>query len=258
MTFGGAIVDLDGTVYRGKDLLPGASEAIDQLRAEGRDVLFFSNNPTKAGHAYVDRLQEHGLDVRPDEVCSAGDVTTQYLQDHHSGDRIMLVGSAGLRDQFQRAGLALTTDPAATDVLVGSWSSEFGYDDMLAALRAVDADTVFLGSDPDRTVPAADGEIPGSGAVVGALAATLGRDPDAVLGKPSETARTFALDRLSVAPPDCLVVGDRVGTDIVLGDRAGMATALVLSGVTDADDVRESDVDPDYVLDGLADIGSIL
>jgi len=258
MTPAGAIVDLDGTVYRGDSLLPGAADAVDRLRTAGLDILFFSNNPTRDGGAYVDRLRDLGVDVRPDEACSAGDVTTRYLERHHRDDAIMLVGSPGLRDQFRRAGLRLTTDPGETEVLVGSWTREFGYEDMLAALRAVDEDTAFLGSDPDRTVPAEGDEIPGSGAVVGALAATVGRDPDAVLGKPSEAALEFALDRLGLSPAECLVVGDRLGTDVALGERAGMTTALVLSGVTDADEVARSDVEPDYVLDSLADVGTVL
>ena len=258
MSFAGAIVDLDGTVYRGDTLIPGADGAIDRLRTAGLDLLFLSNNPTKAGRVYLDRLREFGVDVRPGEACSAGDVTTEYLQRHHADDAVMLVGSPGLREQFRRAGLTLTTDPEATDVLVGSWSREFDYDDMLAALQAVDAETVFLGSDPDRTVPAEGETIPGSGAVIGALASTVGRDPSTVLGKPSRQALEFALDRLDAAPSDCLVVGDSPGTDVALGERAGMTTVLVLTGVTDATDVAESDVDPDYVLDSLADIGTVL
>ncbi len=258
MEFRGAIVDLDGTVYRGDDLLPGVPDAIERLRAAGLDLLFFSNNPTKSGDAYVDRLHGMGLDVREGEACSAGDVTAAYLREYHAADRIMLVGSPGLREQFEAADLTLTNDPAATDVLVGSWSSAFDYDDMLTALHAVDDDTTFLGSDPDRTVPAEGEEIPGSGAVVGALAATVGRDPDAVLGKPSEAALEFALERLQVDPSACLVVGDRLGTDIALGERAGMTTVLVRTGVTDADEVAASDVTPDHVLDSLADIGAVL
>ncbi len=258
MTFAGAIVDLDGTVYRGDDLLPGASGAVDRLRSAGLDLLFFSNNPTRGGDAYVDRLRGYGVDVRAGEACSAGDVTTEYLLETHAEDTIMLVGSAGLCEQFEAAGLSLTSDPAATDVLVGSWTDGFGYDDMLAALRAVDEETAFLGTDPDRTVPAEAGTIPGSGAVVGALSATLGRDPDAMLGKPSEAALRFALDRLDVDPAACLVVGDRLETDIALGERAGMTTALVRSGVAGDAEVAASDIDPDYVLDSLADIGTVL
>ena len=258
MTFAGAIVDLDGTVYRGDDLLPGTAGGIDRLRTAGLDLLFFSNNPTESGEAYVDRLRRLGLDARAGEACSAGDVTTEYLLETHSEDAVMLVGSPGLREQFREAGLSLTGDPAATDVLVGSWTDEFGYDDMLVALRAVDEETTFLGTDPDRTVPARAGLIPGSGAVVGALSATLGRDPDAMLGKPSETALGFALERLGVDPAACLVVGDRLETDIALGERAGMTTVLVRSGVTGDAELAASDIDPDYVLDGLADIGTVL
>lgn len=258
MTFAGAIVDLDGTVYRGDDLLPGAADAVDRLRAAGLDLLFFSNNPTKSGEAYVDRLRGLGLDVRPGEACSAGDVTTAYLRENHAEDAIMLVGSAGLREQFEDAGLLLTSDPAPTEVLVGSWTEAFGYEDMLAALQAVEDGTAFLGTDPDRTVPAEVGEIPGSGAVVGSLAATVGRDPDAILGKPSEAALRFALDRLVVDPAACFVVGDRLETDIALGERAGMTTALVRSGVTGEEELVASDVDPDHVLDSLADIGTVL
>jgi HAD superfamily hydrolase (TIGR01450 family) len=258
MPLRGAIVDLDGTVYRGDRLLPGVAGAIDRLRAAGLDLLFFSNNPTKGGGAYEERLRGMGLDVRPGEACSAGDATARYLADNHPDDAVTVVGSEGLREQLLAAGVTLVEAADRTDVLVGSWTDAFGYRDMQAALRAVDADTAFLGTDPDRVVPTDDGVMPGSGAVVGALAATLGREPDAVLGKPSETALRLALDRLGVDPTECLVVGDRPDTDLAMGDRAGMTTVLVRTGVTDTDDVADSGVEPDYVLDGLADVDAVL
>ena len=258
MSFSGAIVDLDGTVYRGDTVLPGVSDAIDRLRTDGVDPLFVSNNPTRSGSTYVDRLRTFGLDVRDGEACSAGDATARYLARNHADDEILLVGTDSLGDQLLDAGLTLTTDPDETDVLVGSWTTEFDYRDMRAALRAVGPDTVFLGTDPDRTFPREEGEIPGSGAVVGALAATVGREPDAFLGKPSETILELALDRLGAPPEECFVVGDRLGTDLAMGERAGMTTVLVRTGIGDTDDIADSDVDPDYVLDGLADIETIL
>jgi HAD superfamily hydrolase (TIGR01450 family) len=255
----GAVVDLDGTVYRGDRLLPGVPAAIERLRSEGVELLFFSNNPTRDGTAYVEYLRSLGLDVRPGEACSAGVATTEYLCEHHAGDPIMLVGSEGLGEQFREAGLTLTDDPDQTEVLVGSWTPAFDYDDMNAALSALDPDTTFLGTDPDRTFPGADGElVPGSGAVIDALAATVGREPDAILGKPSEQALALALDRLGVPARECLVVGDRLDTDLAMGERAGMTTVLVESGVTDREAVTDSHVDPDYVVDGLGDIGTVL
>jgi 4-nitrophenyl phosphatase len=259
MTVRGAIVDLDGTVYRGDDLLPGASEGIDTLRASGADVLFFSNNPLKDEAAYLDRLSDLGLDVSGMAACSSGVVTTEYLVDNHAEDRILLVGDDRLRAQLAATTLSLTDDPARADVLVASWTPTFDYDDMQAALDAVGENTVFLGTDPDRTFPMENGRlVPGSGAIVGAVEAVVGREPDAVLGKPSEPALQAALDRLDAAPADCLVVGDRLDTDLAMGARAGMTTVLVLSGVTDRADVAESDVHPDFVIEGLGDIDEVL
>ncbi len=259
MTHSGVIVDLDGTVYRGDHLLPGVSDAIDTLRARDFSLLFFSNNPTKDGEAYVDHLSDLGVDVRPGEAYSAGVTTTEYLCANHANDPIMLVGAAGLRDQLLGAGLTLTTDPDETEVLVGSWTPEFDYEDMHLALRAVDDETTFLGTDPDRTFPQANGEIvPGSGAVVNSLAATVGREPDTILGKPSEAALDLVLDRLALPASECLIVGDRLSTDLRMGARAGMTTVLVLTGVSDRSDIAHSDVDPDFVIDGLGDIEEVL
>lgn len=259
MELKGAVVDLDGTVYRGDALVDGAGDAIDRFRNAGLSLAFFSNNPTRDGAEYVDRLSGFGIDARPGEACSAGDVTTRYLRENHPEDGIFLVGSDGLRGQLEAAGLELTDDPAATDVLVASWTPSFGYDAMNAALHAVDDGTTFLGTDPDRTFPREDGDVePGSGAIIRSVAATVGREPDAILGKPSEAALSAVLDRLGADPEECLVVGDRPGTDLAMGARAGMTTVLVLSGVTDRSDLADSDVQPDYVIDSLADIDTVL
>jgi len=259
MSLSGAIVDLDGTVYRGDQLLPGVTDAVARMRAAGLSLLFFSNNPTKDGEAYVSRLSEMGLDVRPREACSAGDTTTAYLREHHHDDAIMFVGSPGLREQLTATDLTLTTEPHRADVLLASWTTSFGYDDMRLALRTVDEDTAFVGTDPDRTIPRADGEVvPGSGAIINSLAATVGTEPDIVLGKPSQPAIDLALERVDVPADDCLVVGDRLSTDLRMGQEAGMTTVLVLSGVCDRGDVADSDVDPDFIIDGLADIDTVL
>jgi HAD superfamily hydrolase (TIGR01450 family) len=147
-------------------------------------------------------------------------------------------------------------------VLLGSWTNDFDYYDMMDAMDAVEEDTVFLGSDPDRVVPHDDGRlIPGSGAIVGALARTVGREPDRILGKPSDFARDLALERLGLTAAgatDCLVVGDRLDTDLLLGERAGMTTVLVLSGVTDRADLADSDVAPDYVLETMGEVERVL
>lgn len=255
----GVIFDLDGTVYRGDELVAGARRAVESVRDRGCSVLFFSNNPTHDGAAYVERLRRLGIDARPGEACSSATVTREYLDAEHGGDGIFVVGSEPLREQVRRTAARLVEEPSETDVLLASWTDTFGYDDMVDALRAVDDGTAFLGTDPDITFPNGDGDpVPGSGAVVESLAAVLEREPDRVLGKPSEVALDAALDRLGCPPEQCLVVGDRLETDIAMGARAGMRTALVTTGTSTEADVATSEITPDHVLDSIADLPALL
>jgi 4-nitrophenyl phosphatase len=259
MEYAGAIIDLDGTVYRGGDLVPGATAGIDRLRAAGIELLFLSNNPTRTGAAYAETLGDLGIDVAADRVLSAGTVTTDFLRDEHPEDPVLLIGDPGLREQLAAADQPLTDDPEEADVVLASWTMDFDYDDMRTALEAVDDETTFLGTDPDRTWPAGDGEhIPGSGAVIRAVAGVVDREPEAVLGKPSPQALGAAQERLAAPPGDCLIVGDRLDTDLAMGQRAGMTTVLVLSGSTDRADLADSPVEPDNVIADLGEIGTVI
>ncbi|MFB6183168.1 MAG: HAD-IIA family hydrolase [Haloarculaceae archaeon] len=251
------VLDLDGTLYRGSTPIPGASEVVARLRRAGFSIHFFSNNPSRTPGAYVERLASMGVSATESEVLTAGTLTASYLADDHAGERCYVVGTDDLRAQLRRAGVAVTTDPAEVDVLVGSWTDDFDYGTMTTVLRAAESDTPFVGTDPDRTFPSDDGPLPGSGAIVAALAGVLDRDPDLVVGKPSDYAVAAVLDAVDASPGDCLVVGDRLSTDVRLGERAGTTTALVLSGVTDRADVEASSIRPDYVLDSVADLDRV-
>jgi len=259
MTVRGVLLDLDGTVYHHDNPLPGAAEAVDRLRERGLSLLFFSNNPLYGGEEYVDRLQSLGVDARPGEACSSAVVTREYVDDNHAGDDVFVIGSASIRDRIARGAANVVAEPRDADVLLASWTDEFHYDDMVDALRALDTGTTYLGTDPDPTFPGPDGHpVPGTGAVLRAITGVTEREPDRVLGKPSEVAIEAALDRLGHDPEEILVVGDRIGTDILLGERAGMRTALVMTGVTHDATLAASDVKPDHVLDSLADVETLL
>jgi 4-nitrophenyl phosphatase len=259
MSYRGVVLDVDGTVVRGDEPLPGAAEGLDRLSTAGVRRLFVSNNPTKRPPAYAERLRRAGFDAHPDEILTAGTVTTDYLADRHSDDALFVVGEGALVEQLTDAGLTVVTDEMRADTVVVSIDRSFDYDRLCAALRACDdEDVTIVGTDPDMVIPAAKGDVPGSGAIINAVAGVVGREPDVVLGKPSKPARRMIRDRLDCPPRDCLVVGDRLDTDIALGERAGMTTALVRTGVTDDRDLERSDVTPDYVLDSLADVETIL
>ncbi|SEO77557.1 4-nitrophenyl phosphatase [Halogranum amylolyticum] len=258
MTYRGVVLDVDGTVVRGDTPIPGAREALDALDDAGLRRLFLSNNPTKAPAAYVERLDRAGLDVDADEVMTSGTVTVSYLREHHADDALFLVAESGFHEQVVDAGLNVVADPDAAEAVVVSIDREFSYDRLTAALYALDDGVPFVGTDPDVTIPTDEGLVPGSGAIIRAVAGVAERDPDRVLGKPDAYARSLALDYLGIPAEHCLVVGDRLNTDIALGARAGMTTVLVRTGVTDERTLNDSDVQPDYVLDSVADIGTVL
>jgi 4-nitrophenyl phosphatase len=258
MTYRGVVLDVDGTVVRGDTPIPGALDALDTLDDAGLRRLFLSNNPTKAPPAYVERFDRAGFAVDADEVMTSGTVTVEYLREHHPDDALFLVGERGFRDQLDAADLSVVGDPTDAEAVVVSIDRDFHFDRLTAALRALDDDVPFIGTDPDVTIPTDEGLIPGSGAIIRAVAGVAERDPDRVLGKPDEYAQRLALDYLDLPAEDCLVVGDRLNTDIALGARAGMTTVLVCTGVTDERTLNASDVQPDYVLDSFADIERVL
>ncbi|UPW00826.1 HAD-IIA family hydrolase [Halorussus gelatinilyticus] len=257
MTIRSVVLDVDGTLVRGDEPIPGAIETVDRLRERGLDLLMLSNNPTETPAAYAARLADLGFAVGPDDVVTSGSLTADYVAAEYPGAATYLLGEAGLREMLADRGVPLVTDPDRAEVVVASIDREFTYDRLRDALWALEG-AAFVASDPDGTIPAADRPVPGSGAVVAALAEAAGRDPDATLGKPGETAADAVASRVAGRGEEVLVVGDRLDTDIALGENAGLATALVLSGITTRADVDVSPVAPDRVLDSVADVPDLL
>lgn len=257
--FSGVVLDVDGTLIRGSEPIPGAIEAVERLRSAGLAIAFVSNNPIRTREVYRDRLASYGFSLDAEELTTAGTVTAEHLARERGDDALYVIGETGLREQLREAGLELTGDHDRADVLVVSIDRGFDYDELTNALWALsDPGVRFVGTDPDRTIPTEDREVPGSGAIINAVSGVTGREPDAIMGKPAPTA-VEALERtLGVDAAECLVVGDRLDTDIVMGERAGMTTALVRTGVTDERTLDATGIAPDHVLESIAEIGRLL
>lgn len=251
-------MDLDGTVYLGEELIPGADAAISTLRDLDIPLLFVTNKAVDRRETYCEKLTALGVPAAPDDVLTSGGMTASYLTRHHPDDPIYVVGEDPLREELSQAGLQLTDRPAEAEVLLASMDRQFDYRTLTDALHALDDGTTFIATNPDRTCPTESGEIPDCAAMVGAIEGATGHELERVIGKPAQTAIDAALSRLGVEPASSLMVGDRLSTDVVMGNRAGMTTVLVLSGVTDRETVAQSTTQPDYVLDSVADIGAVL
>ncbi len=254
----GAIVDLDGTVYRGDRLIDGARDGIAALRAAGVDLVFLTNNPIKRRRIYRDRLTAFGIDAPLDRILTSATITAEFLAEGHPTDRTFVIGEQPLVDELLAAGALVTEDPSRADIVLVSMDRTFAYADLEAALEAFENDPWFYATNPDRTCPVTDGEIPDAAAMIGAVEGVTGRSLDRVLGKPAPTAVDMAATRLDVPADRCLVIGDRVETDVKMGQDAGMETALVLSGVTERAAVERASEAPTFVLDTLGDVTELI
>lgn len=256
-TYEAAVLDLDGTVYLGDSLIPEVDTAIQRLRETVGPVRFLTNKAIARRQNYTDKLRRFGIDVDLRHVVNSGWVTAQYVSDRYPDSTALVVGESPLIEEFQDAGVDTTTETPG-DLVVASMDRTFDYDDLHLALRTLDGGAPFLATNPDRTCPTESGAIPDAAGMIGAIEGVTGWSVDEVLGKPSPRMIEITLTEVGVDPAKCLMVGDRVETDILMGDRVGMTTVLVLSGVTDREMVPGADTEPDYVLDSLAEIDEVL
>jgi HAD superfamily hydrolase (TIGR01450 family) len=253
--FSGYALDLDGTVYLGDALLPGAAQVVAGIRAAGAGVVFLTNNPLRSPASYARKLSDLGIAAAEAEVVTPLAVLTGYLDRHHPGATVLTVAEALVDETLAAAGRSVTTDPALADVVVVSFDRTFSYDKLNRAYRAVRLHgAALVATNPDPFCPTPDGGLPDCAAMLAAVQACTGARAEAVLGKPGEHMAAELLRRLAVPPAEVAVVGDRISTDIALGHSLGMASVLVLSGATAAADIGGSPVRPDYVIEGIGQL----
>lgn len=254
--YAGYIFDLDGTIYLGDELLPGAATTIAQLRTLDRPILFLSNNPTKAPAAYVAKLAGLGIAVGIDEVLNTVATMTAWLLRYHPGATVFPIAEAPLIEALTAAGIAITDDPARIDFVIASYDRGFDYRKLQIAFDAIAVHkrARLIATNPDRYCPFPNGRgEPDAGAIIGAIEGCTGATCEQNVGKPDRFMLDAALVRLGLGAHDCVMVGDRLGTDIRMAIDAGMASALVLTGETTPDMLTALAPEdrPTYVLDRL-------
>ena len=250
----GFIFDLDGTVYLGERLLPGAKAAIAALRDAGRRVCFLSNKPIQSREDYAAKLTRLGVPTEVDEVINSAYVLARWLSREAPGARCFVIGEPPLVRELERAGLRPVDEPAV-DYVVVAFDRAFDYRKLDVALQAVKRHGARLvGTNPDRTCPVEDGEIPDAAGMIGAVEGVTGRRVEPIVGKPSPIMLAAALERLGLPAGECAIVGDRLETDIAMGKAAGLRTILVLTGVTPAGDLAIARWEPDHVIESLDDL----
>jgi arabinose operon protein AraL len=249
----GWLFDLDGTVYRGEALVPGADETIAVLRADGRRVAFLSNKPLETRDDYARKLTRLGVPAAPDDVVNSSLVLARHLAALDAGAPIFVIGEPPLLAELRAHGFEVRADHRVRWVVI-AFDRTFDYAKLNTALQAVRQGARLIATNPDRTCPTEDGEIPDCAGMTAAVEAVTGARVEIVVGKPSPIILDVALARLGVPAAEAVIVGDRIETDIVMGKQRGLATVLVLTGVTRADDPRVAGIAPDLVLPSIRDL----
>jgi HAD superfamily hydrolase (TIGR01450 family) len=253
--FDGYALDLDGTIYLGDALLPGAAETVARIRGSGARVVFLTNNPLRPAASYAQRLSGLGIPAAEADVITPLSVLAGYLKRRHLGAAVLTVAEPLVDETLAAAGITVTSEPAAAGVVVVSFDRTFSYAKLLLAYRAVrHFGAAIVATNPDPFCPTPDGGWPDCAAMLAAVEACTEARAEAVMGKPGEHMAAELLRRLAAPPDGTAIVGDRLSTDVAMSRSLGMASVLVLSGATAAGDLAASPVWPDYVIEGIGQL----
>ena len=255
----GAIVDIDGTVCRGDELISGADKAIEVLWDQGISVYFVTNNASKSRQHYVQRLRQAGINASRKSIISSGWLAVEFLKTRYGDANIYLVGEKPLKRALASKGLSVVSDPSNAQLLLVGLDTEFTYKKIADAQHVLESGGTYVATNTDATRPSTEGRVPSTGSLLAAITKAGGRGPDYITGKPSNIAIETCIDTLSIEDPSkWCVIGDRLNTDIKFGRKAEMTTVLVSTGVHSKSDISERSVTPDHVFRSISDLSDEL
>jgi 4-nitrophenyl phosphatase len=249
------IIDMDGVLYRGNEAIPGTGAFLNFLRARGIGLVLATNNSTRTPQQYVNKLAGMGVVVSEQEILTSAQATASYLAEiAPQGTRVFAVGQDGLLAALGEKGFCLVEEDA--EFVVAGMDFRVCYEQLANAALQIRAGAQFVGTNPDRTFPSERGIVPGAGALLAFLETATDVKP-AVVGKPGTAMMEQALARMGARVESTAMLGDRLETDILAGQRTGLATLLVLSGVTDRVMLSQSEIQPDLVFEDVADLHAV-
>lgn len=246
------LLDLDGTFYLGDQLYPWSLPFVNACEQLGKRFIFVTNNSSQSGDYYVEKIRKMGASITADQVFTAGQATIFYLKKYNYPNKIYLVGTPALEKEFSEAGFVLTEkDPEA--VVLG-FDLTLTYKKLELACSFIRQGLPFIATHPDFNCPTPAGPIPDCGAMIALITASTGVKPK-VIGKPNPEMIEALQAKYGLEDPSTVaMVGDRLYTDIAMGEAAGINSILVLSGETQLEDVHTSDIQPDVIVENLGEI----
>src|SRR3989339_1419763 len=230
------IFDLDGTIYRGNSIIANADKTISMLKKSGKKIVFISNKTTGSIKDYFEFLTEQGLEIEPNEIINSTVVLSKYLSKNHDGEKFFAIGEKIFIDEIISSGLIFSENPDEIDILLVTLDRTLNYEKLEIAAKALENGARFFAANIDDTCPVDNGEILDAGATISALEKRTHKKLEQHFGKPSKHMMNLIKERLQVPLNRCLIIGDRLETDITMGNKFGLDTALVSTGVINISD----------------------
>jgi 4-nitrophenyl phosphatase len=252
----GLIIDMDGVLWQGDTPMPGLHEFFDTLKRREIKFILATNNNTQTPEGFVQKARRMGVEVQPEQVVTAAIATVHYLRlKYPLGSRIYVVGEAPLKGLICDAGFTL----AETSVVavVATMDRQLTYDMLKLATLLIRGGADFIGPNPDTAYPTPEGLVPGGGAILAAITASSDCQP-LIMGKPESWIFQICMERMQLHADEIASLGDRLATDIAGGQRLGLKTILVFSGVTTPADLACSAIQPTWVFPGIEDLAQAL
>ncbi len=245
------LTDMDGVLVSEGKAIAGAAEFVSALRSADRPFLVLTNNSIWTARDLSARLHQMGLEILEDEIWTSALATASFLSDQRPGGTAFVVGEAGLTSALHDAGFVLTD--SAPDYVVLGETRTYSFEAITKAIRLINGGARFIATNPDTTGPSPEGPLPACGAVAELIAAATGRRPY-VVGKPNPMMFRYALNMIGAHSETTTMVGDRMDTDVISGMEAGLRTVLVLSGVTQSDEIERYPFRPSLVRGSVAEL----
>jgi HAD superfamily hydrolase (TIGR01457 family) len=246
------LIDLDGVVYRGSEILPGAREFVKWLEEHHKKYLFLTNNSFATGTQILAKMARMGIVSDDKHLMTAGQAAVQNIARRIPGGRVYVVGEQPLVDLVESQGLsAVPVDSSDADAVLVGLDRAFDYEKLTCATNAIRAGALFITINRDPLLPIAGGFIPGCGALAAAVEGACGIMPE-VVGKPEPMLLLEAMEMLESSPEETVMIGDGLDVDILAGQHAGTHTLFVLSGRNSREDIELLSIQPDHVYQDLA------
>lgn len=249
-SYGGYLIDLDGTLFRGNEVIPGALSFMERLVQKKIPYLYLTNNSSRTPEQVAELLTDFGFPAKPEEIYTSALATAQYVKEELHASSVYVIGEEGLRKALTDVGCRLTEEQP--EVVVVGIDYQFTYEKMKKACLAIRSGATFIGTNADRALPTEKGLLPGSGSLSMGIAFSTGIEP-LFIGKPEPIIMKYAQRLLGVASSETLVVGDNLGTDILSGIHSHMDTLLVYTGYTTREMAEQSPIRATYYIDNLSD-----